>query len=195
MDNLARLQLHETTSSDVAVVLDVDGGCLLLHTERGQRRAIRATSCLVQPVVGDEALVVTLTDGRLFVLAVLTREPRDEGDTAVELRVDGPLRIAATSLDFDADKGTMRFGTLAVLASTVLAHADSARLAVKQVDSFCDRLSQTVKRCFRTVEETDQLRAGRVDYRTEKEMQLRAENVLASARKLVKVDGEQIHIG
>ena len=89
----------------------------------------------------------------------------------------------------------MRFGTLAVLASTVLAHADGARIAVRAVDTFCDRLSQTVKRCLRTVEDIDQLRAGRVDYRTEKEMLLRAENVLAGARKLVKFDGEQIHIG
>ena len=89
----------------------------------------------------------------------------------------------------------MRFGSLAVLASTVLAHADSARVAMKTVDSFCDRLSQTVKNCLRTVEETDQLRAGRLDYRTDNEMVLRAENVLASARNLVKVDGEQIHIG
>ena len=89
----------------------------------------------------------------------------------------------------------MRFGTLALLASTVLAHADGAKIAVKAVDTFCDRLSQTVRRCFRTVEETDQLRAGRLDYRAENEMLLRAENVLAGARKLVKVDGEQIHIG
>jgi hypothetical protein len=36
---------------------------------------------------------------------------------------------------------------------------------------------------------------GGLDYRTEKEMTLRAENVLASARALVKVDGEQIPIG
>jgi hypothetical protein len=192
MDNLARLQLHDSTSSDVAVVLDIEGSDILLRTERGERRAVRATSCLVQPVVGDEALVVSLPDGRLFVLAVLTRA---EENDAVELRVDGPLRVAAKSLDLDADTGTMRFGTLALLASTVLAHADSARLAVKAVDSFCDRLSQTVKNCLRTVEETDQLRAGRLDYRTDNEMVLRAENVLASARSLVKVDGEQIHIG
>ena len=166
---------------------------ILLHTERGQRRALRATSCLVQPVVGDEALFVTVPDGRIFVLAVLTRSI--EQGSAVELRTEGPLRIAAPELDLDADKSTMRFGTVALLASTLLAHAESAKLALKTVDSFCERLSQTVKRCFRTVEETDQLRAGRMDYRAEKEMVLRAENVLAGARKLVKVDGEQIHIG
>ncbi len=193
MDNLARLHVHDSTSSDIAVVLDVHGSDIRLRTDLGERRALRATSCLVQPVVGDEALAVTLPDGRIFVLAVLTRS--EEQGAAVELRTEGPLRIAAPQLDLDADKGTMRFGTVALLASTVLAHADSARFAVKVVDSFCDRLSQTVKRCFRTVEETDQLRAGRLDYRIENEIVLRAENVLAGARKLVKVDGEQIHIG
>jgi hypothetical protein len=192
MDNLARLHVHESTASDVATVLGVEGSEVLLRTERGERRALRATSCLVQPNVGDEALIVSLPDGRMFVLAVLTRT---EDNDAVELRVDGALRVAAKSFDLDADTGTMRFGTLAVLASTVLAHADSARLAVKALDSFCDRLTQTVKNCFRTVEGNDQLRAGRLDYRAESEMVLRADNVLAAARSLVKVDGEQIHIG
>jgi hypothetical protein len=190
MDNLARLKLHETTTQDVGEVVRVDGADVVLRTERGERRAIKATSCLVAPVVGDEVLVATVTDGRAFVLAILTR-----AGAAVELKVDGPLRIVSTSLDLDAEKGTMRFGQLAVLASSVLAHADSARIAVKAVDTFCDRLSQTVKRCFRKVEELDQLRAARLDYRTEKEMTLRAENILAGARALVKVDGEQIHIG
>ncbi len=192
MDNLARLHVHDSTTTDAATVLGVEGSEVLLATERGERRAARATSCLVQPMAGDEVLVVTLADGRLFVLAVLSRA---EGNEAVELRVEGPLRVAARTLDLDAERGTMRFGTLALLAETVLAHADSARVAVKAVDTFYDRLSQTVKSCFRTVEETDQLRAGRLDYRTEKEMLLRAENVLAGARKLVKLDGEQIHIG
>jgi Protein of unknown function (DUF3540) len=190
MNNLARLKLHETLTEEVGRVVLVDGKDVVLRTDRGERHAIRATSCLVAPVVGDEALLATVPDGRVFVLAILTRT----GD-AVELAVDGPLRIASKSLDLDAENGTMRFGQLAVLASSVLAHGDSARIAVKAVDTFCDRLSQTVKRCFRKVEELDQLRAERLDYRTEKEMTLRAENILAGARALVKVDGEQIHIG
>ena len=190
MDNLARLKLHETLTEDLARVVRVEGDAIVLRTEHGERRAAKATSCLVAPVAGDEVLFATVPDGRVFVLAILTREGQ-----AVELKVDGPLRIASTSLDLDAENGTMRFGQLAVLASSVLAHADSARVAVKAVDTFYDRLSQTVKRCFRKVEELDQLRAGRLDYRTEKEMALRAENILAGARALVKVDGEQIHIG
>lgn len=190
MDNLARLKVHKSTTHDVAHVARVEEEALVLRTDRGELRAIRATSCLVAPIAGDEVLFVTAPSGWVFVLAILTRK-----SDAVELKVDGPLRIASKSLDVDAESGTIRFGQLAVLASTILAHAESARVAVKAVDSFCERVSQTVKRCFRTVEECDQLRAGRLDYRTEKEMTLRAENVLASARALVKVDGEQIHIG
>lgn len=190
MDNLARLKVKETTTADAARIVRVEGAELVLETERGERRALRATSCLVEPLVGDEVLAVTVPDGRLFVLAVLARC----GD-AVALSVDGPLRIAAKSLDLEAAAGTMRFGQLAVMATSLLAHTDTARVAAKAVDSFCERFSSTVKSCFRRVEELDQLRAGRLDYRTEKEMTLRAENVLASARALVKVDGEQIHIG
>ena len=72
MDNLARLHQHDSILHDVATVLAVEGRDIFLRTDSGERRGVRATSCLVQPVVGDEALVTTLTDGRLFVLALLT---------------------------------------------------------------------------------------------------------------------------
>ena len=47
----------------------------------------------------------------------------------------------------------------------------------------------------RVVEECDYLRSGEVDYRADKNMSLRGDNTMVTAKELVKVDGGQIHLG
>jgi hypothetical protein len=200
MANVARKLSHAEPSYEVATVAAVEATEITVRTARGQRRAQRAASCLVAPDTGDEVALVVTGDGRVFVIAVLVRGTVEKG---LEIVVDGDLRIRAEGtmslvskvLNMRAEEGNVVLSKLTVLASSLLAHTDAVRVAAKTIDSFCERLSQTAKRCFRKVEELDHLRAERVDYRTEKEMSLRSEHLLASARKLVKVDSEQIHIG
>jgi hypothetical protein len=62
-------------------------------------------------------------------------------------------------------------------------------------DSVFDRLLQRVKRSYRFVEEHDQVRAAQIDYVAQNNASLRGENTLITAKDLVKVDGEQIHLG
>jgi Protein of unknown function (DUF3540) len=51
-------------------------------------------------------------------------------------------------------------------------------------------------RSYRTVTEMDQLRAERIDHvAAEQAMNLRGKDTLMTAERLVKVDGEQIHMG
>ena len=77
----------------------------------------------------------------------------------------------------------------------MLAHSDGVRFAAKAFESFCDHVAQTAKVWQRTVEDLDMLRAGHADYRAEKEMCIRADSYIVGARNLVKLDGEQVHIG
>jgi hypothetical protein len=184
---------------ELAVIVAVTGDDLLVRDEGGEARARRAVACLVAPLPGDEVLLARLPGGRLYVMAVLERERRDRTEIAVEgdltIRGGASVSVAGPRLELRAAEGRMVFGALTALAGALVARADHARLLATSIDSVCERLSQTMQRCFRKVAERDELRAGRIDYRTDKEMCLRAENLLAGARKLVKVDGEQIHIG
>jgi hypothetical protein len=217
MMNLARKRSYAEASYGVATIVAADGADLTVRTmTHGDRCAERAASCLVPPETGDEVAVVTTGDGRVFVIAVLVRTK----DEAIEIAVDGDLLISARggscridatdgveirsggamslvskALNLRAVEGSVVLSKLTVLASSVLGHSDSVRLAAKAFESFCERVSQTAKVCQRTVEELDLLRAGHADYRTEKEMCLRSENFLVGARKLAKLDAEQIHIG
>ena len=52
-----------------------------------------------------------------------------------------------------------------------------------------------VGRVRRTVEELDHVRAEQIDYAAKKTMSLHGDNAIVTANELVKVDGEQIHVG
>jgi hypothetical protein len=216
MANVARKLIHADPSYEVATVVLVDETEIMVRAPRGERRAQRAASCLVVPDVGDEVAVIVTGDGRVFVIAVLVAaEERSveitvEGDLrisarggscyigateGVEIRAEGVMSLVSKTLNLRAIEGSVVFSKLTVLASSVLGHSDSVRVAAKSFDSFCERVSQTARVWHRKVEELDRLRAGHVDYRTEKEMCLRSENFLVGARQLAKLDAEQIHIG
>jgi hypothetical protein len=216
MTNLAFKRVHFQPTYRVGSVAVVEGRAITVHTDDEEICAERAVSCLVPPRAGDEVAVIRTGDGRAFVVAVLvgTDAHRTEiavpGDLqisaegscriaaadAVELSSeDGTVSVAARVLLLRAVEGTILLSGLTLLASTVLAHTDTARVAAKAFDWVCDRLCSTVERSYRKVTELDQLCAERIDYRTEQEMCLRSENFLVGARTLAKLDAEQIHIG
>jgi hypothetical protein len=63
------------------------------------------------------------------------------------------------------------------------------------LDSFFERLSLHARSSLRTVEELDQVKARHIDYAASGDAHLRGENALVSAHDLVKVNGEQVHVG
>ncbi len=199
MTNVA-LKLNKAEASyAVATVVAVEEPRIIVQMARGNRPAERAASCLVAPSAGDEVALVITGEGRIFVIAVLVAADERGVDIAVEgdlrIRAGGTLSLASSVMNLRAAEGSFVLAKLSVLVSSLVASSDSVRVAAKTFDGFVERLSQTAKRCYRKVEELDQLRAARVDYRTENEMCLRSENFLVGARKLAKVDAEQIHIG
>jgi hypothetical protein len=216
MKNVA-LKLNPTDASyEVGTVTAVEDREIVVHTDRGDRRARRAASCLVAPAVGDEVALVTTAVHRAFVIAILAVAE----DRAVEIAVDGDLSISARGgscriaagggvelcaegtlsfvskvLHLRAEEGGVILSKLTLLASSVLGHLESVRLAAISVDGFFEHVTQTAKSWHRKVDDLDTLRAGHVDYRTDAEMCLRSENLLVGARNLAKIDAEQIHIG
>lgn len=176
----------------------------------------RAASCLMKPQVGDEVLVCLLPDRRAFVLAVLVRD----GVRKTEISVDGDLSLRAEHgcVEIAASEGVsvvtprnveMVAGKLsiravaAVLASeaitmvgkTVHQEVDRVKLVARTLDTTLERFTQRAKQSFRLIQETDHLRAERVDYVAEKSITMHGEHAIVTAQELVKVDGGQIHLG
>jgi hypothetical protein len=215
MDNLARNLHGGGAVQEVGSVLSGAEGELSVRTDSGDYRARRAHSCLVDPVAGDFVLVATLGDGRCFVLAVLEREAPGvtlaiDGDLDVQLR-SGSFKVAAQQgvsiasaddvsvvsgrIDVNAVEGSVVVQRATFLGRYFKSEIEKVKSFAGTVDAVMDRFSQKVKRSYRTVEEVEQLRAHRIDHRAETLMNLRGKNTLMTAENLVKVDGEQIHLG
>ena len=214
--------LHKTTPeavvshSHVGRVLRCVDGSMIVGIGAGEFEAACAASCLLQPKEGDEVLVATTTDHRRYVLAIL--EKADATSSELELQGDvtiraksGRLCLATTeALDMVSPKEismtTDRFGLRAASASVftsgltyvgdwISSDVHKMKSKIGALDLIADRMSQRLKRSYRIIEDLEHVRAGQLDISAKKNLRMHAKNALITALSLVKVDGEQIHMG
>ncbi len=200
---------------EVGTVVGV-GDSVEIASSTGSYVATRAASCLLAPEVGDEVLVVFIPGRPRYVLAVLERDARSparlevEGDLAIrashgrvsiassaglDLLTEGEANVVARDVNLRAGRGNVVLDHLALLGGTVLAELGKAKLVTTALETVADRLLQRVKRAYRFVEDLDQLRADRIDHTADSTLSLRGKNTVIVAEQLVKLDGEQIHVG
>jgi hypothetical protein len=84
---------------------------------------------------------------------------------------------------------------LSFLGTFLQANIEKAKLVAGSLDSTLERWSQRVRRSHRFVEEIDQVRADQIDYSAKKSLSLHSRNAMVIAEELVKLDGEQLHVG
>jgi hypothetical protein len=197
------------------VVQRIEGPDLVVRTDGGVLRARRAVSCLVEAEPADVVLVAGDEAGRAWVLAVLERDGAAtclsvDGDLDVRAR-GGAVRVLARDaidlvssrrLSLSAPETSLSTAALGIMADTlslvgdaVAARVEKARLESTVVETLAERIFQKAQRAYRVIEELDQLRARRVDYKGEQVMALHGGNTVVTANELVKVDGDQVHVG
>ncbi|MGE0787639.1 MAG: DUF3540 domain-containing protein [Sandaracinaceae bacterium] len=207
----------DTFYSEGGRVVSADGDRLEIETSAGTLLARRAASCLLEPRIGDEVLVAVGARGESYVTAVLTRSeaspatlsapgegleviaPRGRltfvAPEGVELVGGKALRLSAEEVAVHAREGTIAIGRMLVQGKEALVHVPALKGVFDKVETTANRVMQRAKRSFRVIEETDTTRAGDIDTRAENGFVLRAKDALMNARRLVKMDAEQIHIG
>ncbi len=216
MTNLARKLEDNSVFQEYGVVERVEATHATVATPRGVWRAKRAASCLLAPERGDEVLLAFGGERGCWVLAVLERSPGSparievEGDLAlslprgrftvaaqegVDLVSAGEVAVTSSTVRVSAAQGTVAIDALAYVGRHVQAEVERVKAIVGNLDTVADRVWQRVKRSYRFVEETDQVRAERIDYEARGTINLHGENAVVTAEKLVKADGEQIHLG
>lgn len=188
-----------------------------IGTAAGELRVRRALSCLVWPEVGDRVLTsVGLTD-EPFLIAVLERLSGSPlrlvmpGETTIEvaagggmgLRIDGRLTLESrTGVYLDGPEVALRGGSLtlaarllSVIAREAVASLRATRLIGDLIEATAESLHLRLDRSRRTVRDLDQVHAGSLEMRAEQMARLQSETLIATADRLVKIDGEQIHLG
>ncbi|HVK66874.1 MAG TPA: DUF3540 domain-containing protein [Polyangium sp.] len=219
MQAAARKLNREVTTIDEGTVVDVKDGVFTVRVGEFDVAARRAKSCLVAPAPGDVVLCSFGPGGRSFVLAVL-EGPAGETHATTKLDVEGDLEVSVGSgklglraakgvsvtsgdelnlvgraLSVSALEGTLFVQKLAYLGDRLKAEVEAIKTVGKTRESFFERVSERVKRSFRTVEDIDQLKANKVDYAAETTLAMRAAHAVVHAEELIKVDGKQIQLG
>jgi hypothetical protein len=187
--------------------LTVEAGARTLH-------ARRAAACLLEPRPGDHVLLATV-GGAAYVVTVLEREAGEparvavDGDLQIRVRrrfqvtaQDGidltsgrDMALTAAELKLSAIEGNVFIRNLLMLGDRFEAQVTKLNLLAETVDTVAQRLRQKLQRCYRFVEGFEQLRAGTMDYKAKSFARVHAEDTLVTAERLVKLDGEQIHMG
>jgi hypothetical protein len=225
MDNLARKYQEISMIQEQGVITNIEKETYTVETQSGMYDAQQAVSCLTQPLLGDKVLLVgSFVDG-FYVLAVLKREEGQKHTLSfhgeVDFRAeDGRLTIAAqegmalasakdialasSELDIHSVKSEVSIHRLIFNGGFWLGlfnggfwlgQVERLKLIATTFDSIVERLSQRIKRSYRTVEDIDQLRAGRLDYLIDKLLSLRGKYAMFTAKEDVKIDAERIHMG
>lgn len=187
---------------------------LLITTDDGPVEADVAASCLIEPEPGDHVLLVQ-GGGGAFVLSVLRRAGSGaaqmdvpEGITirsrqgnvvlagqSVELTAQQRTTVTSPDLEISSLRGSFFIDKLKALGSRVDADLGNLSLVAETIDTVADRLRQRLERSYRFVRGLDQKRAGTIDAKAATYARLHANNTVITSDKLVKIDGEQIHVG
>lgn len=215
MKNLAT-KLEDAVFSAMGTIVRVEGSTFVVQTDDGPStvfRAARAVSCLVEPKLHDFVLL----GGRgrsIYVLAILERESPDvalasPGNVSIQagerlrmiagedVEVVTPKAVNLTSSELGIHTSRAKVFAAEILAvgTEVIGELSNVKLKGTFLDKVFERVSERVQRSIRRVEEIDQLKAKQVDWTADETMSLRSDNMVATAKELVKVDGEQIHFG
>lgn len=207
-----RQLLDDEVRQVTAVVTAVADGRFVVRTRTRGLTARAAASCLVTPEPGDVVLLA-LGEQATYVLAVLERKDAPlklciDGDGEIEVR--GKLSLTAKEavavaspdvsllsgrLDVRAVDAGVALERLSMFGRYLQGEIEKVKLLGDTFDTVFERVSQRVRRSFRTVTEVEQVRTENLDMRARRTMNLHGENTVITAKKLVKLDGDQIHVG
>jgi hypothetical protein len=216
MDNLARVLDSEQAFLEYGKVIGSEDRYFTVETDRAEMQATKSVSCLVEPLPGDTVLVSQTVSGKCYVLSILERE--DQGPTSlafdgdVDLRArEGRLRLAAqegidlvsakdtalisAQLSVNSVQGEVSIQHLSFFGNFLQGQIQKIKLIGQACDSVLERVSQRVKRCYRRVDELEQLTAGQLNYRVNKLMSLRGKYSVLTAEEDVRIDGDKILMG
>jgi hypothetical protein len=214
MERLARNMENEKNELFDGRVKIKDDNFFWVETSRGLHKAKKSVSCLIEPLIFDEVLLLSNRNGKTYILSVLERE-RDvqsdiifEGDVSVKVK-NGDLGFVAQKLDLkgnnidlvskDLDirslRGKASIRDFTFLGRVFRGNINAVKIISKTMSSITERLTQKARQSYRWIEGLEQVKAGRIKYFAEDSLFMKGKRSSLIAEKKVKIDGEKIHLG
>lgn len=188
----------------------VDRDIVVLHEGRSSL-ARPAASCLIVPEPGDTVLLARV-DARMFALAVLERASADR-----EIAMEGELKLRANKITVEGEEELRLRSKSVTLAGKTLALAaeraswvaerlgllasslDLESLNMRQVATLSEIVFESVKetlgRSYREIKDGEHVKAETMTFSLRGMLRAHADTALVTAKKLVKMSADQIHLG
>lgn len=162
--------------------------------------ARRARGCLLCPEPGDLVLVAEPSGtSERYILSVLEGVPERRAHIGVDgdavVTSTGKLSFLSQSMDFNTESATFFAKRVVAAGGAAAARFDKLSVFSRAYELIAESFLSRVERAYRFVEQYDQLRAQHIDHRAESTAQIRAETTVVTARQVIKLDGESVHIG
>ena len=208
---------HGAASQGTGTVLNqAESGWIVQIDPVTRLIASRAESCLLEPRVGDKVWFVREA-GSSYLLAVLERR---ESDRPATLSIDGDVELLArggslklkaeTDMGIEASKhvelktqsfrlrakvGHVLLDECTSLFKSLTNHFTESTRVGGALETLVDRVRTHSKSSVRSVEGLDMHRSGSLVQRAETTAHLEARHAMVNGTELVKLDGQQIHLG
>jgi hypothetical protein len=190
-------------------VAALQGDRYLVRSDEGEFWSERATSCMLLPVVGDRVLLCAQLPDEVYVLAVLARPPNciqrttlGEGVTLdvtqpghLEICAQSAVRVQTAEVGVVARSANVMVSQLSSVVRDAFFGFTTARWVGDVFEASVGRMAQWMGSSQRTVKGLDHVRAGSSEVFVDQIMSLNGKQVLITAEKLARIDGDQVHIG
>ncbi|MBN2515586.1 MAG: DUF3540 domain-containing protein [Deltaproteobacteria bacterium] len=191
-----------------------DDNFFWVETSRGLHKAKKSVSCLLEPRISDEVLLLSHRNGKSYILSVLEREQDVqsdilfEGDVSVTVK-NGDLGFTARKLDLKghdivldskkldlrSESGKASISDFTFLGRVFHGDIDAVKIVSKTVTSITGRLIQKARESYRWIENLEQIKVGRLRCIARESLYMKGKRSSLMAETKVKIDGEKIHLG
>ena len=116
-------------------------------------------------------------------------------DETVSVVAGRSVTVHAPELTATTMKATVFADALSYVGRTLDAQVDKVKHVGRKLESVIDVVTSHMKHSQRTIEEVERVKAKELHIRAEATLNVHGKNTVLTAEKLVKLDGEQIHLG
>lgn len=179
-------------------------------------RLKRATSCLIEPQLGDVVLICDCGDGEVgYITAVLQSANENQGAVKlpggvtmtssinglaikaqqISLAGEQSVDLNAPHFELNAAAATVRVSHWRSWSESVESHMVRASLVATSLTSHIGTVISRIKSSWRKVEGLDESQAGRSRLLVDGQHKVEAEHVTVKAQGYVRIDGKKIDLG
>lgn len=164
-----------------------------VEATQGLHQAIKAVSCVIEPQAGDTVLLFEDSESRYYILSVLTREAQSPAEMIFEEGLS--IKTPDKDLRIDAQQAVIKVERATIVGSSLSSRWNVVKTTARSIEASADRWIQKLVRSYRTVEEFEECKIGRLRYLVRGFFSLKSRKSSINSEETVKIDGSKIMLG